>query len=348
ADVLRGGGGSDVIDGGGGSDTLDGGDGDDTIRVGNGRNSIDGGGGNDTVDYSAVAGSVVVDLRLGTAFQDGMGGQDPLLSIERIIGSSNNDVLSGDASNNVLEGGTGNDVLTGGSGADRLDGGAGFDTVDYSAATGAVVVDLRPGTAFQDGMGSQDTLVSIENIVGSSHNDVLSGDANNNVFEGGAGDDNLIGNGGDDTLNPGTGIDQVDGGDGTDRLVLDWSSIGVASAADGIVTDLFDAHGSLVDDPSKAVEWVFHTALSTDHIVSVRNVEQFDIAGTSADDTLVGGVFTGTLAGGFGNDFLAPGLGVNTLIGGPGNDLFVGSGAMFNGDQIIDLAVGDRIRFILK
>jgi Ca2+-binding RTX toxin-like protein len=318
---------SDIVTTGDGDDLIEAGGGDDVLDGGAGADTLDGGDGDDTVSYSAAPGSVLVDLGAGIALQDGYGSQDAILNMERVRGSGFDDVFRGARGNNTF------------------DGGAGLDTVDYSAAVGGVLVDLRPGTAFQDGMGTQDTLVSIENIVGSANDDVLSGDAHNNVLEGGAGSDNLIGNGGDDTLNPGTGVDQVDGGDGTDRLVLDWSSITLASPADGIVTDLFNAHGDPVDDPGQAVEWVFHTAQSTDNIVSVRNVEQFEITGTSADDTLIGGALAGTLAGGVGNDLLIPGTGINILIGGEGDDVFRGSAAMFNGDSILDFAVGDSIEF---
>ena len=300
ADVLRGGGGDDVLVGGGGNDLLESGDGDDTAN------------------YSAAPGSVFVDFGAAIALQDGYGSQDTLLNIERVRGSGFDDVFRGGPGNNTF------------------DGGAGFDTADYSAATAAVVIDLRSGTT-QDGMGGQDTLVSIEKIVGSSHNDVMNGDAAGNVLEGGAGDDNLIGNGGDDTLNPGTGIDQIDGGVGTDRLAIDWSSVAVASAADGIVTDFFDADGNPVDDPNLAVQRELRTAQSSANIVSVRNVEQFSIIGTSADDALIGGALADSLDGGDGDDLLQGELGVDTLTGGSGIDTFVGTLAHLDGDTITDL-----------
>ncbi|QDU68546.1 PKD domain-containing protein [Engelhardtia mirabilis] len=80
---------------------------------------------------------------------------------------------------------------------DTIDGGAGVDTVDYSAVDGAVDVDLAAGTASGAGM---DTLIDIENVVGTAHDDSLVGDAGDNVLEGGSGNDVLDGGDGDDTL----------------------------------------------------------------------------------------------------------------------------------------------------
>ena len=258
---------------------------------------------------------------------------DTLSSIEGVVGSSFDDVFRGGPENNTFQGGEG------------------FDTLDYSNAPAAIVVSLRSGgMVFQDGMGGQDTLLSIEKIIGTAGNDVLRGDSGNNVFEGGAGTDNLFGDTGDDTLNPGTGVDQVDGGDGVDRLVVDWSGVAVAVPGEGIAVDLFDADGNPVTDPSLAVERVLRTQGSVAQIVSVRNVEQFELTGTPGDDLLIGGALADTLtgsggndtlqgydgedvlAGGDGDDILEGGLGMDILTGGTGADTFSGTLADFNGD----------------
>jgi Ca2+-binding RTX toxin-like protein len=125
----------------------------------------------------------------------------------------------------VLDGGGGSDVLSGRGGADTLDGGGGTDTVDYSAAASSVVVDLSSGVASADGDGGSDTLVSVENVVGSSLGDSLSGDANANVLAGGGGADNLVG---------GLGADTIDGGPGDDTI----------SARDGIVDTITCGNGT--------------------------------------------------------------------------------------------------------
>jgi Ca2+-binding RTX toxin-like protein len=211
ANVLAGGGGSDLLAGRGGADTLD------------------GGGGTDTVDYSAAAAGVVVDLAAGVASADGDGGSDTLVSVENVLGSSLGDSLSGDANANVLAGGGGSDLLAGRGGADTLDGGGGTDTVDYSAAAAGVVLDLASGVASADGDGGSDTLVSVENVTGSSLGDSLSGDANANVLAGGGGADNLVGGLGADTISARDGIiDTITCGGGTDSVTADRNDVTAA------------------------------------------------------------------------------------------------------------------------
>ena len=92
-----------------------------------------------------------------------------------------------------LTGALGDDTLVGGPGIDRLAGGPGNDTADYSNAAGGVTVKLWAGMAFDDGDGGVDILIGIDNLIGSSYNDVLTGDGWDNVLDGGAGDDVLTG-----------------------------------------------------------------------------------------------------------------------------------------------------------
>jgi hypothetical protein len=73
-----------------------------------------------------------------------------------------------------LFGGGGNDFLTGGLGADHLDGGEGIDTARYDDSTAGVLVSLATGRGF-GGTAEGDVLVSIEDLVGSAHGDILIG-----------------------------------------------------------------------------------------------------------------------------------------------------------------------------
>ncbi len=207
-----------TLNGIGGNDGLFGLSGDDILRGGGGADMLDGGTGSDTAIYDDSSASVVVKLYNGT----GSGGDaqgDTLTKIENITGSDYNDTLIGSygvvntlkggggndylfglSGNDRLEGGAGDDLLVGGSGADTLVGGLGMDTASYDASTTRVTVKLYA----QQGMGGDahgDTLISVENVIGSSHDDTLIGSYNaDNVLTGGKGDDGLFGLTGTDSF----------------------------------------------------------------------------------------------------------------------------------------------------
>ena len=145
------------------------------------------------------------DTLIGLSVKDdmkGMGGDDAL------AGFGGDDQLDGGAGNDLLFGGSGDDLLIGGAGADRLHGGHGNDNASYATASAGVHVQLsfEGGTA---GDAEGDSFWDIENLTGSSFDDILFGnDANNELF-GGDGDDFLDGAGGDDSLDGGVGTDTV-------------------------------------------------------------------------------------------------------------------------------------------
>jgi len=96
----------------------------------------------------------------------------------------------------------------GGAGADRLNGGDGVDTVSYGGPGGAggVTANLSTGKA-TDTFGSTDTLVTVENLQGSSNADLFQGDGNANNLSGFDGNDTLAGGGGNDSLDGNLGAD---------------------------------------------------------------------------------------------------------------------------------------------
>ncbi|MEM8556088.1 MAG: Hint domain-containing protein [Pseudomonadota bacterium] len=116
-----------------------------------------------------------------------------------------------DSNSDTLEGGAGNDTLAGGAGSDRLDGGEGTDTADYSESEEAVAVDLGDGASESGGDAAGDTLVSVEAVVGSDHNDTLIAASAGTHLDGGEGMDLLTGREGDDTLIGGEGSDTLTG-----------------------------------------------------------------------------------------------------------------------------------------
>jgi hypothetical protein len=144
-------------------------------------------------------------------------GLDTLTSIENLLGSDFNDTLTGDTGNNVLEGGLGNDTLNGGLGNDTLDGGGDrYRQLCRRHGRG----DGHPGNrrAAEHVNAGLDTLISIENLLGSSFNDALIGNTGDNALQGGSGND---------TLNGGLGNDTLDGGSGTDTASYAGAAAGV-------------------------------------------------------------------------------------------------------------------------
>jgi len=185
------------FDGNNGTDTLSGGGGNDILTGGEGADALDGGTGTDWAYYHDSVAAVSVNLQNGVGTAGDAAG-DTLSGIERLQGSDNGDTLVGDdATNNTLWGRDGDDTLFGRAGNDALDGGEGADELnggggsDWAYYTRSVTVDM-------DGVGvggeaQGDTWNSIERILGSSHDDVITGNGGANTLRGGAGDDTIDG-----------------------------------------------------------------------------------------------------------------------------------------------------------
>ena len=122
--------------------------------------------------------------------------------VNTIYGGIVNDTIYGGTKNDTIYGNTGDDTIAPGLGDDTVDGEAGNDTVSYSnlavSNLGAgVVVDLTAQSATGSG---NDTLKSIENIIGSDFRDTLIGSIDINTIHGGAGNDTIDGKEANDTL----------------------------------------------------------------------------------------------------------------------------------------------------
>jgi Ca2+-binding RTX toxin-like protein len=209
---------------------------------------------------------------------------------ERLIGTPNDDTL-------LALGG--DDILDGGAGSNSIDGGSGFDTVDYSAVPARIFVSLLLGRGTGGGF---DTLVSVENAIGSAFDDDMYGDNGANVLDGRAGNDTLYGFSGDDIFRGGAGNNTIDGGNGSD-------TISYALAHTAAVVSL---------------SWQSATGDGVDHLTSIENA-----AGSDFNDVIYGSNDANKLSGeagddfvfGFnGNDILSGGAGFNHLDGGVGID----------------------------
>jgi serralysin len=231
---------------------------------------------------SSAANAVLLDLKDGNDFYDG------------ILGQATGGAIKLGTGNDTAYGGNGAEIFSGGEGEDVLDGGGGDDTVDYSDSTSGVSVDLsRTTLQFIGGGQGFDTLVDIENVTGSAHNDTIIGSTGNNTLRGG---------GGDDILDGGLGSDRLEGGGGTNTARYSGFS---AATVDLSKTGAQDTGG-----------------FGSDTLVEIANLE-----GGFGSDKFTGNDADNRLAGNAGNDTLQGGKGNDALDGGAGQDTAVFSGA---------------------
>jgi Ca2+-binding RTX toxin-like protein len=163
-----------------------------------------------------------------------------------IEGSDKDDRTYGNKSDNHITTVQGNDTIVASTGNDYLDGGTGFDTVDYGSLREFVVVDLETQSTLKGSKGSlgRDELYSVENVIGTKYNDIISGDGHANVLSGGTGHDQLFGRYGNDELNGDWGNDILVGGQGKDIL-------NGGSGSD--TASYFDAGGSVMVDLGQGI-----------------------------------------------------------------------------------------------
>ncbi|MCE3289948.1 MAG: hypothetical protein K0R83_1960, partial [Caulobacter sp.] len=270
--------GNDILEGRGGADVLDGGEGDDWASY-----------------YPASAG--VTASLANPAVNTGDAAGDSYASIENLIGSFHNDVLTGNAADNVLRGAKG---------ADALNGGGGFDTAAYGGATEAVTVFLA-AAILNTGEAAGDSFTSIEAVSGTLYDDYLVGNdvANrltgghgHDFLNGGAGDDELVGEFGDDTLVGSSGADKLNGGQGID-------TVSYFNAVAGVMANLLDSTANSGGDAMGDV---------------YLNVE--NLIGSFHSDALTGDGGANLLNGAEGADVLNGSGGGDTLTGGAGADYF--------------------------
>ncbi len=334
-DDLQGDAGNDTIDGGEGDDDIAGGADDDTLDGGAGNDTIDGGSGNDTASYASAGAGVAVDLSHFGGQDTGGAGIDRLSDIENLTGSSFDDFLIGDDGDNAISGGDGLDKIRGGEGADILDGGAGDkDWLQYVGSSAGVNVDLATGVV-SGGDAEGDTISGFERVVGSKHDDTLTGDASDNRLNGGRGADTLSGEDGDDYIRGGEGADFLDGGSGLgDWVEYNGSDAGVSINLSTNVVSGGEAYGDTISNFENVNGSGFDdTLVGTDDSNKLRGRDGDDIIQAGdGDDFVRGGAGSDSLDGGLGIDWLeyvgsAAGVDVNLEIG-------TASGGDAQGDSI--------------
>ena len=223
----------------------------------------------------SLVGGVRGDAMSGATGHDtffGGGGNDVM------SGGDDNDSMSGGAGDDVLQGDGDDDTLIGGEGADRLIGGDGTDTASYAGSNAGVVASLGAnggsGGSASRGHAEGDTLREIENLIGSDHNDTLTGD------------------GGDNTLEGGAGRDRINGGAGSDTASYAGSNAGVS-------VDL-SVSGHVIGSGGHA---------DRDTLEGIEN-----LIGSAHGDTLVGGSGASMLEGGGGADVLTGNGGADVFV----------------------------------
>lgn len=302
-DVLTGDGEDNIIRGGNGDDYIEGGLGVDTL-IGGEAGETNG----DTLSYANAENGVEIDLALTT--QNAVGNinpdyQDITREFENLRGSDHNDTLSGDAGNNVIEGASGEDFI------DCKGGTA--DKVSYENSAAHVIVDLF-NNDHSSGDAAGDSIANCEGIIGSDHNDTLTGDASANNIDGLGGDDTIDGHRQDDTLA---------GGNGTDTL----SYASVADVGCEITIDLnaMDQGGLFVNGGGCSLPSENDSASGFENAV-----------GGSGDDTIDGSSLANILSGGPGNDIISGKEAGDTLNGGLGNDTLYASDSVPTNDNAIN------------
>jgi len=315
-DVIRG---QDIVDPDAindpGLNSLFGDAGNDILEGRGGADLINGGSGSDTASYESSPAAVTVTVNdPATGAFSASGGDadgDRLVSIENLIGSAFDDHLTGSSNDNAFTGGPGSDVL---------DGRGGIDTADYSPETQQNFnhVEVHLGLGPVSGTGAEfktnpatltgqlvstDTLISIENVIGTFGGDILVGNEQANRLDGGAGNDTIDGGFGNDVLIGGQGVDTVsfashDGATppGEENII----SLGLGGA-DGSATR------SEFGLPRQIVE--------TDVLRGFENV-----TGSTRSETINGNELANVLDGRGGDDTIDGWLGNDTLLGGDGID----------------------------
>jgi VCBS repeat-containing protein len=221
----------------------------------------------------------------------GTTGDDVLVGAadSHLHGGDGNDVLVAGPGNNELFGDNGNDMLFSGPGNDLLDGGAGNNTANYSLATAGVTVSTAELGPQHTGGAGTDTLVNIDNLIGSNFNDHLTGDQGNNILNGGLGNDVLNGGAGDDILIGGPGNNTLTGGPGSDTFQWQAGNTGHDTVTDfNFGLDKLDLSQLLQGEHADAnsLENFLHFSVSGNGASLVSTIDVSSVAGGATTQTI--------------------------------------------------------------
>jgi len=386
-DVLRG---IENVIGSSHDETISGNDQNNVLDGGLGNDTLIGGGGNDTVSYASHDSLPLLSnerdvISLGVNGADGRYTRsgvvlgtfqtvetDVLRGIQNVVGSNHDETINGNEQNNVLDGGFGNDTLIGGGGNDTVSYAshnsvpAFFDEADsislgQNGADGRYTRSIQVQGVFQT--IETDVLRGFQNVIGSSHNEIINGNEQNNTLAGGGGYDIINGGAGDDTYDIRgleAGSDKFFDTSGNDKILVHTFADDAGSATrigNDLVVSTFplvpEAEGgvgtafsftiinefagnpieSIVDDQGNVLSVAtgltggdgsgLIAGTNGNDVIDGRGGDDW-LFGNGGNDTVLGGTGNDHLFGGSGNDVLDGGPGDDVLDGGPGNDRLIG------------------------
>ncbi|MBM1585575.1 hypothetical protein JQU80_19360, partial [Sulfitobacter mediterraneus] len=306
---------------------------------------LDDGGQTETIQSALLPLNWNIEI-IGTEFDDTLVGAD---SDDILSGLAGDDIILAGAGNDELRGGDGADIFLPGAGNDTVSGDDDFDSVSYDYVPGitpftGIVLDLAAGFASNDGFGTIDTLLGIEDVSGTRFDDNILGDDNLNGLFGGDGEDTIDGREGFDEVWGGAGSDVLEGGAGGDDLIfLNAGHLWLAPGAEELFSEfVFGTHGvtvsllngiSIDEYGDTDVISGFEDVVGTDFADQITGDDannqlygfggEDQVFGLGGDDSLYGGGGADLLDGGEGDDRLEGGGGVDRLDGGSGSYDFV-------------------------
>ena len=258
--------------------------------------------------------------------------------------------------------------------------GGGVDTLDFSGFSNTQSIDLRPTEKNSTTFYTSDVELKrgnltfgadtvIENYIGGSGKDTVTGNSANNIIDGGKGDDMLTSGAGDDNLTGGLGADTFESSGGTntitdfgvggaDKVVIKAGSVLAAAvtanyiAVGGSDIDNNAANSAAVFTVDNGKNFNASAAVNTTNGITITAAGKAAaslLEGTDQDDVIIGGKGGDTLKGDAGNDTISGGEGDDTISGGAGDDNLTGSAgadtfASSDGtNTITDFGVGSAV-----
>jgi len=228
-------------------------------------------------------------------------------------GDGDNTLIGGDGSDRLYAG-LGNDTIEAGTGTNYIDGGTGSDTISYKNITNSnkegITLNLSLATAQVINSTTTDTLVNIENVIGSKYDDFINFD-------------NTV-------ILKDKKIHILEGYEGSDKIYGAYNSVNVI-------------YGNTKEDPFGS-RGIFNFGSNRDEYGNIIKYDDWLYGGKTTNEELLasGNLTENHLYGGSGDDFLLVGRNANNyLFGGAGEDTLVSSLIGFKNEKAgIDFSYG--------